>query len=46
MALNFHHELFDPTDHGWGHDDNGSLGIHSTVCKTALQAIFEFVNSG
>ena len=32
MALNLHHELSDPTDHGWVNDDNGKLGIHWTEC--------------
>ena len=30
MALNPHHELFDPTDHGWVNDDNGRSGMHWT----------------
>ena len=30
MALNLHHELSDPTDHGWVKDDNERLGIHWT----------------
>ena len=28
MALNLHHELSDPTDHGCVNDDSGRLGIH------------------
>ena len=42
-ALNLHHELSDPTDHGWVNDDNGRLGIHWTECKPAPEAILEFV---
>ena len=43
MALNPHHELSDPTDHGWVNDDNGRSGMHWTECKPAPEAILEFV---
>ena len=43
MALNLHHELSDPNDHGWVNDDNERLGIHWTECKPAPEAIWKFV---
>ena len=43
MALNLHHELSDPTDHGWLNDDNGRLEIHWAECKPAPEAILQFV---
>ena len=43
MVLNLHHELSNPTDHGWVNDDNGRLGIHWIECKPVLEAVLEFV---
>ena len=43
MMLNLHHELSDPADYGSVNDDNGSLRIHWTESKPALEAILKFV---
>ena len=43
MALNLHHELSDPTDHGWVNVGNGHLGIHWTECKPVLEVTLGFV---